>query len=73
MRPRLAFGTKDAKILYHAGMIAADLGDTGRARAAAAGGARSRPELRRAPGRAGPGDPRGSPDDAMTRCGVAAV
>ena len=58
MASALAFGTKDAKLLYHAGMIAADLGDPARARAAAAGGARSRPELRRAPGRPGPGDPR---------------
>jgi hypothetical protein len=33
MESALAFGTKDAKLLYHAGVIAADLGDTGRARA----------------------------------------
>jgi tetratricopeptide (TPR) repeat protein len=33
MESALAFGTKDAKLLYHAGVIAADLGDMGRARA----------------------------------------
>jgi len=32
MRQALAFGTKDALLSYHAGMIAAALGDTGRAR-----------------------------------------
>ena len=32
MTSALSFGTKDAKLLYHAGMIAAALGDTGRAR-----------------------------------------
>ena len=29
---RSAFGTRDAKLLYHAGMIAAAVGDPGRAR-----------------------------------------
>jgi len=33
MGTALAFGTKDAKFMYHAGMIAAALGDTNRARA----------------------------------------
>ena len=32
MQTSLAVGTKDARLLYHAGMIAAALGDTGRAR-----------------------------------------
>lgn len=32
MTTALAFGTKDAKLMYHAGMIAAALGDTSRAR-----------------------------------------
>lgn len=32
MKSALAFGTHDAKLLYHAGMIASALGDTGRAR-----------------------------------------
>ncbi|MDQ6794606.1 MAG: tetratricopeptide repeat protein [Chloroflexota bacterium] len=32
MNTALAFGTKDAKLMYHAGMIAAALGDKGRAR-----------------------------------------
>jgi Flp pilus assembly protein TadD len=32
MAAALAFGTKDAKLMYHAGMIAAALGDTNRAR-----------------------------------------
>ncbi len=32
MQTSLAFGTRDAKLLYHAGMIAAAVGDTGRAR-----------------------------------------
>ncbi len=32
MKTALAFGTKDAKVMYHAGMIAAALGDTNRAR-----------------------------------------
>ena len=32
MATALAFGTKDAKLMYHAGMIAAALGDNGRAR-----------------------------------------
>ncbi len=33
MADALAFGTRDAKLLYHAGMIAAAVGDPGRARA----------------------------------------
>ena len=33
MAGALAFGTRDAKLLYHAGMIAAAVGDPGRARA----------------------------------------
>ena len=33
MQTALAFGTRDAKLLYHAGMIATAVGDAGRARA----------------------------------------
>jgi hypothetical protein len=33
MQAALGFGTRDAKLLYHAGMIAAATGDSGRARA----------------------------------------
>ena len=32
MTTALGFGTRDAKLLYHAGMIKAALGDKGRAR-----------------------------------------
>ncbi len=32
MTTALAFGTRDAKLLYHAGMIKAALGDAGQAR-----------------------------------------
>jgi Tfp pilus assembly protein PilF len=32
MQTALAFGTQDARLLYHAGMIAAAIGDSGRAR-----------------------------------------
>ena len=61
MTTALAFGTRDAKLLYHAGMIKAALAGTTRRRdrgpRAARGRAGARPELRSRRGASAPGRP----------------
>ena len=64
MTTALAFGTRDAKLLYHAGMIAAATGDRGRAGDLLGRGAGARRELRPAAAPGAPAiDPGGAVDD----------